>query len=169
MIFMHFMNVLNKPLLNDYSSREGTMCILVHWNKFGCSASAKKQDCYKYVKNLPSRSSICRWHKKFMKARSVLDAERSGRARTSAENSESVKQAFSRSPTTNWRKWWWICLILNPVPSLSLNVYPGSVLSRVPLLNLNIWFCFNEPGNTLCLLLKSNNLIRVYSTHSKTT
>ena len=27
---MCFMNVLNKPLLNGYSSREGIMCILVH-------------------------------------------------------------------------------------------------------------------------------------------
>ena len=33
---MWFTNVLNKPLLNIYSSREGTiMCLLVHWNKIG--------------------------------------------------------------------------------------------------------------------------------------
>ena len=33
MIFMCFMNVLNKPWLNGYSSGEGTMCILVYWKK----------------------------------------------------------------------------------------------------------------------------------------
>ena len=30
MIFMCFMTVLIKPILNGYSSRKGTMCILVH-------------------------------------------------------------------------------------------------------------------------------------------
>ena len=30
MIFVCFMNVLSKPLLYGYSSREDTMCILVH-------------------------------------------------------------------------------------------------------------------------------------------
>ena len=33
MIFMCFKNVLNKPLLNGYTSSEGTMCILVHRKK----------------------------------------------------------------------------------------------------------------------------------------
>ena len=49
-------------------------------------------------KDPPSRSSIRRWHKKFMETRSVLDAVRSGRPRTSVENIERVRQAFSRSP-----------------------------------------------------------------------
>ena len=44
MILLCFMNVLNKPLLNGYSSREGTMCILVLWNKIVRSDSAKVQD-----------------------------------------------------------------------------------------------------------------------------
>ena len=44
MIFMCFTNVLNKPLLNGYFSREGTMCILVHSNKIGRSDSAKVYD-----------------------------------------------------------------------------------------------------------------------------
>ena len=51
----------------------------------------------KYGKNPPSRSSIRRWHKKFMETESVLDAVRTGRPRIYAENIESVKQAFSRS------------------------------------------------------------------------
>ena len=41
---MCFMNVLNKPLLNGYSSREATMCILVYCNKIEHSDSAKVQD-----------------------------------------------------------------------------------------------------------------------------
>ena len=48
----------------------------------------------KYRKNLPSRSSIRRWHKKFMETGSVLDAVRIGPPRISAENTESVRQAF---------------------------------------------------------------------------
>ena len=39
-------------------------------------------------KDQPSRSSIRRWHKKFMETGSVLDAVRSERPRTSAENIE---------------------------------------------------------------------------------
>ena len=46
-------------------------------------------------KDPPSCSSIRRWHKKFMVTGSVLDAVRSGRPRTSAENIERVRQAFS--------------------------------------------------------------------------
>ena len=38
----------------------------------------------KYEKNPPSRSSIRRWHKKFMEKGSVLDAVRTGRPRISA-------------------------------------------------------------------------------------
>ena len=49
-------------------------------------------------KNPPSHSSIRQWHKKFMETGSVLDAVRSGRPRTSAENIECVRQAFSHSP-----------------------------------------------------------------------
>ena len=54
-------------------------------------------------KDPPSRSSICRWHKNFMETGSVLDAVRSGRPRTSAENIERVRQAFSRSPVKSIR------------------------------------------------------------------
>ena len=39
--------------------------------------------------------------KKFIETRSVLDAVRRGRPRTSAENIESERQAFSCSPVTN--------------------------------------------------------------------
>ena len=44
MIIMRLMDVLNKPLINGYSSGEGAMCILVHWNKIRCPDSAKVQD-----------------------------------------------------------------------------------------------------------------------------
>ena len=44
MFFICFMNVLKKPLLNGYSAREDTMCILVYWNKIGRSDSAKVLD-----------------------------------------------------------------------------------------------------------------------------
>ena len=54
-------------------------------------------------KDPPSRSSIRRWHKKFMETGSVLNAVRSGRPRTSAENIERVRQAFSRSPIKSIR------------------------------------------------------------------
>ena len=57
----------------------------------------------KYGKNPPSRSSIRRWHKKFMETGSVLDAVRTGRPRISVENIESVRQAFSRSPMKSIR------------------------------------------------------------------
>ena len=165
MIFMCFIIVLNKPLLNGYSSKEGTMCVLVHWNKIGYSDLEKVQNYCKYVKNLPLRSSIRRWHKKFKETSSVLDVVISGWPRTSAENSESVRQPLSRS-LMNRRTWWWIFYTFNPVPLLSLNMYPGPVCSHIPLLSLNVWFCFNEPGNTLRLFLRCNHLIRVYLTHS---
>ena len=51
----------------------------------------------KYGKHPLSRSSIRRWHKKFMETGSVVDAVRTGRPRISAENIESVRQEFSRS------------------------------------------------------------------------
>ena len=54
-------------------------------------------------KDSPSRSSIRRWHKNFMETGSALDAVRSGRLRTSAENIERVRQAFSRSPIKSIR------------------------------------------------------------------
>ena len=57
----------------------------------------------RYGKNPPSRSSIRRWHKKFMETGSVLDAMRTGRPRISEENIESVRQAFSRSPMMSIR------------------------------------------------------------------
>ena len=49
----------------------------------------------KYGKNPPSRSSIRRWLKKFMETGSVLDAVRIEQPKISAENIESVRQAFS--------------------------------------------------------------------------
>ena len=54
-------------------------------------------------KDPPSRSSIRRWHKNFMKTVSVLDAVRNGRPRTSAENIDRVTQAFSCSPIKSIR------------------------------------------------------------------
>ena len=57
----------------------------------------------KYGKNPPSRSSILQRHKKFMETGSVLDAVRIGRPRISAENIESVRQAFSCSPMKSIR------------------------------------------------------------------
>ena len=54
-------------------------------------------------KDPPLRSSIRRWHKKFMETGSVLDAVRSGRPRASAENIERVRQVFSRSPIKSIR------------------------------------------------------------------
>ena len=155
MIFMGFMNVLKKPWLNGYSSRDRTMCILVHWNKIGHSDSVKVQDFCKHVKNPPSRSSIHRWHKTFMGTRSVLNAVRSGRKRTSAENIESVRQAFSSFAVMNRRTWWWIFCILSPIASLSLNMYSGPAPSCVLLLSLNVRFCFNETGYKLCRLLRN--------------
>ena len=57
----------------------------------------------KYEKNPPSRSSIHRWHKKFMETGSVLNAVRTGRLRISAENIKSVRQAFSCYPMKSIR------------------------------------------------------------------
>ena len=57
----------------------------------------------KYGIDPPPRSSILRWHKKFMEAGSMLDAVRSGRPRISAENIASVRKAFSRSTTKTIR------------------------------------------------------------------
>ena len=57
----------------------------------------------KYGIDPPPRSSILRWHKKFMEAGSMLDAVRSGRPRISAENIASVRKAFSRSTTKSIR------------------------------------------------------------------
>ena len=41
MIFLCYINVLNKPLINGYSSREGAMCVLVYCNKIKCLDLAK--------------------------------------------------------------------------------------------------------------------------------
>ena len=54
-------------------------------------------------KDPQARSSIRLWRKKFMETGSVLDTVRSWRPRTSAENIESVRQAFSRSLTKSIR------------------------------------------------------------------
>ena len=54
-------------------------------------------------KDPPSCSSIRRWHKNFTETELVLDAVRSGQPRTSAENIECVRQAFSRSPIKSIR------------------------------------------------------------------
>ena len=51
----------------------------------------------KYGNDPPSRPSIRRWHKEFMETGSVSDAVRNGQGRTTAENIESVRRAFSRS------------------------------------------------------------------------
>ena len=92
---------LLKSLLDGYSSKEGTMCILVHLNKnrtFRLSEGTRQ-----YGKDSPSRSSIRRWHKKFMEQCQCLDAVRSGRPKTSAGNIESVRGAFSRSSVKSIR------------------------------------------------------------------
>ena len=57
----------------------------------------------KYGRDPLSRPSIRAWHKKFMETGTVLDKGRSGRPRTSEENIDRVRQAFSRSPTTSIR------------------------------------------------------------------
>ena len=95
MIFMCLMNVLNKPLLNGYSSRESTMCIWFIETKSDVQTQRRYRT--KYGKNPPSRSPIRRLHKKFMETGSVLDAVKTWRPRISAENIENVRQAFSRS------------------------------------------------------------------------
>ena len=104
MIFLSFMNVLSKPLLNGY--------ILLNRRHNVYSSSLKQNRMFRlsegtglllstYVNNPPSHSFIRRWHKKFMETRSVLDVVVSGQPRTSAENSKSVRQAFSRPPMMN--------------------------------------------------------------------
>ena len=51
----------------------------------------------KYGRNLPSRPSICLWHKKFMESGTVFDTKRSVRPTTYEENIERVRQAFQHS------------------------------------------------------------------------
>lgn len=58
----------------------------------------------KYGKVPPARSSIREWHKKFMDTGSVLHKKGAGRPRTSEENIESVRVAFTRSPTKSIRR-----------------------------------------------------------------
>lgn len=36
--------LLNEMLKNDYSSKDGTMCIVVHWDKIRCADSVKEQN-----------------------------------------------------------------------------------------------------------------------------
>ena len=111
-------------------------------------------------KDPPSRSSIRRWHKKFMETGSVLDAVRRGRPRTSAKNIESVRQAFSHCPTKPIRT---AAIELE----LLYNIAQGSTQKVTKnFVSISKRFCFNEPGYKLCLLLRSNHLIRVYLTHS---
>ena len=81
--------------------------------------------------------------------RAIFSADVLGRPLLTASNTLTLPHKFL-VPSTNWRTWWWIFPILSPVPSLSLNI-------RV---------CFSEPGYTLCLLLRSNHLIRLCLTHS---
>ena len=69
---MCFMNVLNKPLLNGYYSRLGT---IVFWFIETKSHVQTQRRCkIKHGKDPPPRSSIRRWHKKFMETGPVLDA-----------------------------------------------------------------------------------------------
>lgn len=53
----------------------------------------------KYGGDPPSLPSICAWRKHFMETGTVLDGNRSGQPRTSEENVDRVREAFSRSPT----------------------------------------------------------------------
>ena len=76
MIFMCFMNVVYKPLLNGYSSREGPC---VSWFiETKSDFQIQRRHWTKCGKDPPSSSSIRRWHKKFKETESVLDAVRSG-------------------------------------------------------------------------------------------
>ena len=98
---MCFMNVLNTPLFM-VTPQEKAQC--VSWF-IETKSDVQTQRRYrtKYGRDPPSRSSIRRWYKKFMERGLVLGAVRSGQPRTSAENIESERQAFSRSPMKSIR------------------------------------------------------------------
>ena len=70
------MNMLNKPLLNGYSSREGIMFTWFIEKKLDVQTQQRYRT--KNGKDPPSCSSICQWHKNFLETGSVLDAVRSG-------------------------------------------------------------------------------------------
>ena len=86
------MYVLNKPL---FIATPQEKALRVSWSDI----QTQQRYTTKYGNDPPSRSSIPRWHKKFMETRSVLNTVRSGRLRTSAENIESERQAFFCSST----------------------------------------------------------------------
>ena len=96
MIFMCVMNVFNKPLFM-VTPQEKAQC--VSWF-IETKSDVQTQRRYrtKYGKDQPPRSSIRRWHKKFVETGSVLDTVRSGQPRTFVENIKSVRHGFSRSP-----------------------------------------------------------------------
>ena len=91
-----------KKLLYMITPQEKAQC--VSWfNETKSDVQTQQRYRTKNGKDPPSRSSIHRWYKKFMETGLMLDAVRSGRPRTSAENIESERQAFSRSPMKSMR------------------------------------------------------------------
>ena len=52
-----------------------------------------------YVRDPPSRPSICAWLKKFVETRTVLEKGRSGRPRPSEKTIDRIRQLFTRSLT----------------------------------------------------------------------
>ena len=94
-----------------------------------------------------------------METRSKSNAVRRERPRTYAENVESVRQAFSHFPVKS---------ILTAARELELlyNNKQGSTQKVTKdFVSIIKSLCFIEPGYTLCLLLTSNHLLRVYLTH----
>ena len=124
------------------------MCILVHWDKIICSDPAKLQ---KYERDPPSCPSIRLWHEKFMETGTLFDTRRSGRPRTSEENIKLVRQPFQRYPMKS------ICTAARQLELPCSTVHRvSSILTSVVSLGLNIWFCLNELGYTLCFFLSSH-------------
>ena len=75
MIFMCFMNMLKKSILNGYYLRKAPC---VSWfTETKSDVQTQHRHRTKYGKDPPSRSSIRRWHKKFMETGLVLDAVKS--------------------------------------------------------------------------------------------
>ena len=79
------------------TSQEKAQCVSL-FIETKSDVQTQRRNRTKYDKDPPSCSSIRLWHKKFMETGSVLNPVQSGRLKTSAENIESVRQAFSRSP-----------------------------------------------------------------------
>ena len=75
MIFLCFMNVLHKPLLNGFSSRKDN--VYTGFIKTKSDVQTKQRYWTKNGKDPPSRSSIRRWHKKFIEV-SVKCSEKMG-------------------------------------------------------------------------------------------